>query len=310
MNWTEIKLFVKTDDTDTAGDIAVTAVPYGIYIEDYSDLESVALEVAHIDLIDEDLLNKNREQSVIHIYIGEKENPDEALSYIKERLEECKIAYGLEVNGCSEEDWANNWKKYFKPFPVGKKLFILPEWETDYDSGNRKVLTIEPGAAFGTGSHDTTRLCLETLENYVYKDCSVLDIGCGSGILAICSMLLGAKEGFGVDIDPLAVKTAKENGEKNGFAEPELSFVCGDLTDKVTKKYDIVVANIVADVIIYFSTLVKSFMNDAAVFITSGIIDSRKDEVAEAIKQNGMEIIEKHENGGWVCFVSRLQRGI
>ena len=162
-------------------------------------------------------------------------NPAEAVSFISERLSAENITYKIETEGCSEEDWADKWKAYFKPTPIGERLFIRPTWIDEYNSGNRAVLNIEPGAAFGTGTHDTTRLCLEVLDEIVTDNDTVLDIGCGSGILAIASMLLGAKEGFGVDIDEIAVKTAKENGKMNGLTEPQLQFVCGDLADKVNK---------------------------------------------------------------------------
>lgn len=303
MEYTEVKIYVKTEDTERASNIAVMAVPYGIYIEDYSDLEESAWEIAHIDLIDEDLLNKDRNESVIHIYIGESDNPSEAVSFVSERLTEEKIEFRIETVGCSEEDWADKWKAFFKPTSIGNRLFVRPVWIEDYDAGDRVVLNIEPGAAFGTGTHDTTRLCLETLDKTVKNGDSVLDIGCGSGILAISSMLLGASEAFGVDIDELAVKTAKENGKMNGFDEPQLKFVCGDLADKVTKQYDVVVANIVADVIILFSTQVKAFMKPGAVFIASGIIDTRADEVCAALTKSGLTVKEKIEQGGWVCLV-------
>ena len=194
MNYTEVKIYVKTEDTERASNIAVMAVPYGIYIEDYSDLEQAAWEIAHIDLIDEDLLQKDRAESIIHIYIEEGNNPAEAVSFISERLEAEKISFRIETDGCSEEDWADKWKAFFKPTPVGERLFVRPIWIDDYDSGDRAVLNIEPGAAFGTGTHDTTRLCLETLDKIIKDGDTVLDIGCGSGILAISSMLLGATE--------------------------------------------------------------------------------------------------------------------
>lgn len=303
MEYTEIKIYIPTNDTERASNIATMVVPYGIYIEDYSDLESAAWEIAHIDLIDEELLEKNREESIIHIYIEEGNNPAEAVSFISERLNSEGISYRIETVGCSEEDWADKWKAFFKPTPVGDRLFVRPIWIDEFDAGDRAVLNIEPGAAFGTGTHETTRLCLETLDKTIKADDTVLDIGCGSGILAIASMLLGAKEGFGVDIDPLAVKTAKENGLMNNLKEPELTFVCGDLADKVTKKYDVVVANIVADIIILFSTQVKAFMKTGAKFIASGIIDTRADEVCVALQNAGLVLKERVEENGWVCLV-------
>ncbi len=303
MEYTEVKIYVKTEDTERASNIAVMAVPYGIYIEDYSDLEQAAWEIAHIDLIDEDLLQKNRAESIVHIYIEEGNNPAEAVSFISDRLNAEKIDFRLETDGCSEEDWADKWKAFFKPTAIGERLFVRPIWIDDYEAGDRVVLNIEPGAAFGTGTHDTTQLCLETLDKIIKKGDTVLDIGCGSGILAISSMLLGATEGFGVDIDELAVKTAKENGKMNGFDEPELKFVCGDLADKVTKQYDVVVANIVADIIILFSTQVRAFMKQGAKFIASGIIDTRADEVVAALQNAGLRLVERIEQGGWVCLV-------
>ncbi|MBR5441854.1 MAG: 50S ribosomal protein L11 methyltransferase [Clostridia bacterium] len=303
MNYTEVKIFVPTGDTERASGIAVMTVPYGIYIEDYSDLEQGAWEIAHIDLIDEDLLEKNRDESIIHVYIEEGNNPAEAVSFISERLSAEGISFKIETDGCSEDDWADKWKAFFKPTPVGDRLFVRPIWIDDYNSGDRVVLNIEPGAAFGTGTHETTRLCLETLDKIIKEGDTVLDIGCGSGILAIASMLLGASEGFGVDIDPLAVKTAIENGKMNNLTEPELQFVCGDLADKVTKKYDVVVANIVADIIILFSTQVRAFMKQGAKFVASGIIDSRADEVVLALQNAGLLVKERIEENGWVCLV-------
>lgn len=303
MEYTEVKVYVPTADTERASGIAVMTVPYGIYIEDYSTLEAEAWEIAHIDLIDEELLEKNREESIIHIYLEEGMNPQEAVSFLSDRLADEGISFKIETDGCSEEDWADKWKAYFKPTPVGDRLFIRPTWIDDYDAGDRAILNIEPGAAFGTGTHDTTRLCLEVLDEIVTDNDTVLDIGCGSGILAIAAMLLGAQQGFGVDIDPVAVKTADENGKMNGIGEDKLQFVCGDLADKVTEKYSIVVANIVADIIKLFSTQVRAFMLPGAKFIASGIIDTRADEVCESLESAGLKIIRRIENGGWVCLV-------
>ena len=214
-DWTELQVTIPAADTDRAGDIAQMVVPYGIYIEDYSHLEEEAMEIAHIDLIDEDLLKKDRTKSIIHVYISPEENPAEAISFLKERFEAVGIENTITAANCAEEDWINNWKKYFKPIPVGNRLLVRPMWEDEYEAGDRVVLHLEPGLAFGTGTHETTRLCMELLEKYVKPGDTMLDMGCGSGILSVAGLLLGAGSAVGVDIDALAVKTAVANAEIN-----------------------------------------------------------------------------------------------
>ncbi len=302
MDWTEIKISVPSQDVETAENIAQMVVPYGIYVEDYSDLEQAAWEIAKIDLIDEDLLNKDRTKAIVHIYIPPHENPSEAVAFLTERYTAEKIPHDIDIAVCRNQDWENNWKDYFKSIPVGKKLMIHPVWDDDFDPGDRAVLDIEPGLAFGSGGHDTTRLCLEMMEDYVTPDTEFLDVGCGSGILSVSALLLGAKKAVAVDIDPLAVKKARENAELNGFDETRYTALEGDLADKVTGKYNVVAANIVADVIILFCSQVKEFMSDDAVFITSGIIDTREPDVLEAFKKYGFSIVERRERGGWLCF--------
>lgn len=302
-SWTEIAITVDTKDIDIAGNIANMVVPYGIYIEDYSDLEGEVMEIAHIDLIEEELLKADRTKGIIHVYINPHENPLEAVSYIKERLDDTQISYEIKIADCATEDWVNNWKQYFHPMPIGSKLLIRPTWEDEYDAGNRKVLHIEPGLAFGTGSHPTTKLCLETLEKYIDADATVLDIGCGSGILSIASLLLGAQSAFGVDIDSLAVKTALANAAENGFDSSKFNVVQGNLSDKVSGKFNVVVANIVADIIMEFNKDVSKFLTDDGVYITGGIIESREDEVLYSFAQNGFEVKERFEEKGWLVFV-------
>lgn len=304
-SWTEISITVSTEDIDIAGNIANMVVPYGIYIEDYSALEEETMQIAHIDLIEESLLQRDRTKGIIHVYVNPHENPLEAVSFIKERLDAENISHEIKIADCKTEDWVNNWKQYFHPMPIGEKLLIRPTWEDEYDAGGRKVLHIEPGLAFGTGSHPTTKLCLETLEKYIDENSTVLDIGCGSGILSIASLLLGAKSAFGVDIDKLAVKTALANAEENGFKPPVFDAVNGNLSDKVTGKYNVVVANIVADIIMEFNKEVANFLEDDGVYITGGIIDCRKDEVVYSFEQNGFEIVENFEEKGWNVFVCK-----
>lgn len=308
MDWTEVKINVSAKDVDKAGDIAQMVVPYGIYIEDYSDLEEAAWEIAHIDLIDEDLLKKDRDKAVVHIYISPEENPAEAVAFLSERYNAEKIEHEIDLSVCRNQDWENNWKEYFKPMPVGEKLLIRPVWENEYNADGRTVLSIEPGLAFGSGGHDTTRLCLETLEKHINPDVELLDIGCGSGILGIAGLLLGAKSATGVDIDALAVKTAKENGDINGFTEPKFTVLEGNLTDKVTGKYDVVVANIVADIIVMFTENVGKFLKKDGIYITSGIIDTREQDVLAAFEKYGFEVVGRHESCGWLCFETKLKK--
>ena len=305
--WSEIVITVDTKDIEVAGNIANMVVPYGIYIEDYSDLENEVMEIAHIDLIEESLLEADRTKGLIHVYVNPHENPLEAVSFIEERLKEQNINYQIRIDDCKAEDWVNNWKQYFHPMPIGEKLLIRPTWEDEYDAKGRKVLHIEPGLAFGTGSHPTTKLCLETLEKYIDENSTVLDIGCGSGILSIASLLFGAKSAFGVDIDSLAVKTAMANAEENGFDESKFKAVKGNLSDKVNGKYSVIVANIVADIIMEFNKEVGKFLEDDGVYITGGIIESREDEVLLSFAQNGFEVKERFEEKGWLVFVVKKQ---
>ena len=305
MDWTEITVVIPADDVDAAADIANMTVPYGIYIEDYRELEQEVMDIAHIDLIDESLLSVDRSIAKIHIYIDPEENPDEAVIFLRERLNAAGINNTIDSSCVVEDDWLNNWRQYFKPTPVGERLLINPSWFTDTDPGDRAVLHIDPGLAFGTGKHETTRLCLSTLERYVTPGCSVLDVGCGSGILGIAAVLLGASSAFGVDIDETAVRVATENAAVN-HVEDRFCAICGDLVDKVSGKYDIVVANIVADAIICLSGSVPAFMRPDAVYIVSGIIDTRANDVKSAVSDT-FEIIEENTDGGWYCFVLKLK---
>ena len=300
MDWLEILLKVPTDYLDTAAAIANMSVPYGIYIEDYSDLEEGAREIAHIDLIDEDLIKSDRNNAVIHIYFDANDNFEEAKIYLSEQLTAVKIPFQLDTGFIAEKDWKDNWKKYFKCTEIGDRLVIKPSWEEYKGNTNRKILNIDPGAAFGTGTHATTSLCLELLEKYTNGG-TMLDIGCGSGILAIAAALLGAEKAIGVDIDEVSVRVAKENAGLNKV-EDVSEFIVGDLTDKISGKFNIVCANIVADVIISLCETVKNFMLQDSIFICSGIIDIRANEVEEALIKNGFNIIEHKIKDNWHSF--------
>ena len=278
MNWTEIIAEVNSSDLYTAENIANMTVPYGIYIEDYSALEQEVLEIAKIDLIDEELLRQDRTKGKIHIYISPEANPAESLAFLKERFEAEGIEYRLYSDECDVESCLENWKKYFNPINIGEKLLIRPVWRDDYDPQGRIVLNLEPGLAFGTGTHETTRLCLQALEKHVKKGDNMLDVGCGSGILSVAALLLGAEKATGIDIDPLAVKSSIENAQRNNVAD-RYTGIHGNLAEKANGCYDIITANIVADAIIMLSGDIEKLMNDKTIYIMSGIIDTRLDDV-------------------------------
>ena len=302
MDWTEITAKVPTEKTDEAAAIANMTVPYGIYIEDYTNLEADAEEIAHIDLIDDELVNKDRTHSIIHMYIAESDNAIEAVSYLRERFTACGIDNEIKCELVDDANWNENWKKYFKAFEIGEKLAICPSWENYNNKDNRTVISLDPGAAFGTGSHATTSLCLEILEKRVTNYTTVLDIGTGSGILAIAADLLGAKSAIGVDIDAQSVKTAIANAEINGVSE-KTEFLVGDLAEKVSGQYDIVCANIVADVVMRLFDNVANFMKDDGILIVSGIIDMRALEVEKSAIEHGFKITESLMREEWHAYV-------
>lgn len=306
MDWTEIVVEVNAADIDTAGNIAQMTVPYGIYIEDYSDLENEVLEIAKIDLIDEELLKQDRTKGKIHIYISPEENPSEAAAFIRDRLEAEGIAYKIFSDSCDVESCLENWKKYFKPAKIGEKLLIRPIWCDDYEAEGRIVLDLEPGLAFGTGTHETTRLCLQALEKFVTEGDRMLDVGCGSGILSVAGLLLGAGSALGIDIDELAVKASIQNAVLN-HVEDRYTGVHGNLAEKASGCYDIITANIVADAIIMLSGDIEKLMNEKTVYIMSGIIDTRLDDVLSALPQS-LEIIEQYEEKGWICLAAMKKK--
>ena len=283
MEWTDIRLTVAKADADNAEAVATMIAEGGIYIEDYSDIEQQVAEIAHVDLIEQELLDKPRDTVIIHMYLEPGASP-------------------VETEGVEQEDWQNGWRKYYHPMDIGKRLAIVPSWQ-EYDT-DRVKLILDPSLAFGTGGHETTSLCLEALDERVRGGERVLDIGTGSGILAIAALKLGAGSAEGVDIDPVAVRTAGENAALNGVAD-KLTVLVGDLSDKASGRYDIITANIVANAIISLAPAVPGLMAENATFIASGIIDSRKDEVIAALEAAGLTVQEVKEKRGWECIVCK-----
>ena len=302
MEWTDIRLTVAKADAENAEAVATLIAEGGIYIEDYSDIEQQVAEIAHVDLIEQELLDKPRDTVIIHLYLEPGASQVETLALIAARMEAAGIPYTVETEGVEQEDWQNGWRKYYHPMDIGKRLAIVPSWQ-EYDT-DRVKLILDPGLAFGTGGHETTSLCLEALDERVRGGERVLDIGTGSGILAIAALKLGAALAEGVDIDPVAVRTAGENAALNGVAD-KLTVLVGDLSDKASGRYDIITANIVANAIISLAPAVPGLMAENATFIASGIIDSRKDEVIAGLEKAGLAVVEVKEKRGWECIVCK-----
>ena len=302
MEWTDIKTTVPAVWAETAEAIATGISGGGIYIEDYRDLEAQVEAIAHVDLIEQKLLDKSRDDVAVHLYIAPDENFAEIGELMRDRLERAEVPYRMEYTGVRQEDWETGWKAYYHAMDIGTRLAVVPSWEA-YET-DRAVITLDPGMAFGTGTHETTALCLETLDGLVKGGERVLDIGTGSGILAIAALKLGAASAEGVDIDPVAVRTAGENAALNGVQD-KLTVLVGDLSDKASGKYDIITANIVANAILSLAPAVPGLMAEGATFIASGIIDSRKDEVIAGLEKAGLSVVEVKEKRGWECIVCK-----
>ena len=300
MEWTDIRLTVAKADAEQAEAVATMIAEGGIYIEDYSDIEQQVAEIAHVDLIEQELLDKPRDTVIIHMYLEPSAQPAETLALIEARMEGAGIPYTVELEKVEQEDWQNGWRKYYHPMEIGRHLAVVPSWQ-EYET-DRVKLILDPGLAFGTGGHEPTSLCLEALDQLVRGGERVLDIGTGSGILAIAALKLGAAQAEGVDIDPVAVRTAGENAALNGVAD-RLTVLVGDLSDKASGQYQIITANIVANAIMALAPAVPGLMAEGGVFIASGIIDTRKEEVIAALQAAGLKVQEVKEKRGWECIV-------
>lgn len=302
MEWTDIKITVPARFADTAEAIATGISGGGIYIEDYRDLESQVEAMAHVDLIEQALLDKSRAEVTVHLYVAPDENFAEIADLLRDRLGRAEVPCRLETAGVQQEDWENSWKQYYHTLELGRRLAVVPSWEEYENPQGRAVIALDPGMAFGTGTHETTALCLETLEETVRGGERVLDIGTGSGILAIAALKLGAAAAEGVDIDPMCVRTAGENAARNGVQD-RFRVLIGDLSDKASGEYDVICANIVANAIKALVPGVPALLKPDGVFLASGIIDTRKDEVTAAAEAAGLAVREIKEQNGWVCLV-------
>ncbi len=288
----------------------------GIQIEDNVPLSQEDKEAMFIDILPE--LPPDEGEATVTSYVSPEVDLEELKKQITEGLEEISAFVNVGEGTITTEetddgDWINNWKAFFKPFRVADDIVIKPTWEVLEDKKEDDlVIEIDPGTAFGTGAHETTRLCILGLRKYITPETELLDVGCGSGILSIIGLKLGAKHAVGTDIDPAALVATHENMEVNGITKEQFTAYAGNIiADKDVQeqvgfqKYDIVAANILADVIIPLSGEIRQHMKPGGLFITSGIIDMKKQEVQEALLKNGFEIVEINEMGDWISFVAR-----
>ncbi|MCJ7856432.1 50S ribosomal protein L11 methyltransferase [Lachnospiraceae bacterium NSJ-143] len=321
-----LEVFVQTSETglELASGVAYANGVTGIMVEDERDFEDFMKDPnRQWDYIDNELLEqKKRQKNGITFFVTDNASGIETLNAIKAGLmrvkeEEKELEPGsldITVKNVKEEDWANNWKKYFKPFPVGDRIVIKPSWEEYEDTDGKKVLNIDPGHIFGTGSHETTQGCIEFIEKYIKEGDRAADIGCGSGILAIAAILMGADFASAVDIDPNAVEIVKQNADLNNIPAEKYEVFAGDiLNDDGLRKafggksYDAAFANIVADIVIPLSDMIPEFIKDNGMFICSGIIADRLDDVTEALGRNGFEVLEVTRRKDWCAIASRLK---
>ena len=294
--WTQIRVTVKLPMLDELTAI-MSMVSNNLQIEDYSDID---LKTCYGDLIDESILNADKTIASVSVYLPAERSVPECIAFLKERFAEVGLDDAkIETVGVNEEDWANAWKAYYKPIKIGSRLVIVPAWEKYTAAEGELIVRMDPGMAFGTGTHETTRLVIRMLEDYTKPGCRMLDVGTGSGILAICASKLGAAECKAYDIDPMAVRVANENIKDSGLTN--ITCEVSDLLKQAdrTRPYDLICANIVADIIIRMTPDVSPFMHESTVLLASGIISERAQDVINCFEKNGYKIVEKLEDNGW-----------
>ncbi len=311
MKWIEVSIKTTTGAVEAVANVLYDAGVSGVVIEDPHDITITGDDEKAWDYVDESLIDL--EQGVtVKGYIPQSVDLVEKVDLIKTSINNLP-EYGLDIGTgevstleVNEEDWSTSWKKYYKPTKIGENIVIKPTWEEYQAKEKEMVIEMDPGMAFGTGTHETTAMCVEKLEKYISDESNVFDIGCGSGILSIVAAKLGARSVIGVDYDKVAVGVSKEN-ILNNKVDDVVEIREGNLMNVVTEKANIVIANIIADVIIILSKDIKSFLSDKGVFIASGIILDKVDEVKQKLTENGLEILEVETKGEWAAIVSKVK---
>lgn len=307
MRWTEASFRTSPDKIDELCEVLTGLGAEGFIVEDERDFRRFVEENGkYWGCVDEKLEEHYRGLCRVRLYVPDDEGG-------RELLAKYERGTGIEADtsAVDDADWENNWKKYYSPMEIGRKLLILPAWEPIPEDCGRRIVRLDPGPAFGTGGHASTRMCLEVLEEISGPGRFVLDLGCGSGILGIAALALGCGYAAGCDVDPIAPEAAETNAKLNGIGAGMFRMLAGDvladpkLREELGEGYDIVLANIVADVIIPLAPLAARFKTKDGLFVCSGIIEGMQEKTEEALKAAGMEIISHREDSGWHCFTAK-----
>lgn len=315
MKWNQFRLKTTTETEDIVSSMLMDLGIQGVQIEDKVPLTEQDKEQMFVDILPQ--IPADDGVAYLTFYLEEEEDPEAVLERIRRELEEMR-SY-VDVGECTIEesqtedvDWVNNWKKYFHQFSIDD-ILVIPSWEqVEAKDSDKMVIHIDPGTAFGTGMHETTQLCIRQLRKYVKPGAQILDVGCGSGILGMLALKFGAAHSVGTDLDPCAIDATHENMKANGIREDQYEVMIGNIIDDKEvqdkagyEKYDIVAANILADVLVPLTPVILHQLKKGGIYITSGIIDDKEETVTEAVRAAGMEVLEVHHQGEWVSVTAR-----
>ena len=317
MGWNKITIHTVTSAEDMISYELTELGAAGVEIEDHVPLTEEEMKVMYVDLLPDEIAPDDG-KAKIHCYFDEEENLENVTLKIQEMLHRLSgfmdIGEGtISFDKTKEEDWVNNWKKFFKPIQLDEQIVIKPTWETlENPKEDTIVIEIDPGTAFGTGMHETTQLCIRQIRKYVTEETQILDVGCGSGILGMLALKFGAAHSVGTDLDPCAIDATHENMEVNGISKDKYEVMIGNIIDDKAvqdrvgyERYDIVVANILADVLVELTPVITHQLKKGGIYITSGIIDDKEQTVVDAVKAAGLEVLDVTYQGEWVCVTAR-----
>jgi len=309
MKYIELQVVTTSEASDAVSEVLYDEGASGVLIEDPNDFRMLNRDEKRWDYVEEELLMQLGEDTRVKGYFLTEDFSEEKLKSIGLRIGRLD-EYGLDkgkgiitTREVNDEDWATAWKKYYKPAKIGERVVIKPTWEVYDATPGEVIVELDPGMAFGTGTHETTMMCVKLLEKHVAKGCTVFDVGCGSGILGITAARLDAGKVVCVDIDEVSCKVSRENAEMNKVTK-KLDIRCGNLLDVVSDRADVIVANIIADIIISFSEDAMGFLKEGGIFISSGIIRDRRDDVLIKLREEGFRILEVLEMGEWCAIAA------